>query len=311
MSFVIPSSAARVARNGRLLAKQLSGKLYVLFETDDAGDARVPIAGQTLRIGLRLSNPYFTNFTAVADDFASSFLLYRNAAAPASLDPPINAMPIGEVFTHTLEDNIRPVTAKLKNSDGQVWQTDKITGNNSAISYDLRGQRAGLYTIRETYPAKFFDDTYYYDPDLTQAGVFGIVEITIATGFYDAAPEFEVTFEAREDTLKYYVVANNYAPADFNLLSVSDSGFAGDGRPQITFQKVPAGSFAATDIPPTLLTSSSSKVVLFKSKSAVARSQKPRKGVQLLKNSQVLVENLPQPRPETPNGDLVIPVSKQ
>jgi hypothetical protein len=70
--YIIPQETARMLKQGRLLAKVADGVLRVLFETDGSTAPLVSIAGTTLRFGLRLANPYFSNFTTVAADFHSA-----------------------------------------------------------------------------------------------------------------------------------------------------------------------------------------------------------------------------------------------
>lgn len=312
VSFVLPASTAQWLRNGKLVAKVLEGRLYVLFEADEGGAALKPIPGETLRIGLRLTNPFFSNFTKVDAGFASSKLLYGNAVAPALLDAPIKVRLVGNLFSHTLTDSDRPVTVTLRDKAGVVLQTDEITAalDRAAISYDLTALPPGVYTIDEDLPGGLTRNPYYSDAELLQVGVFGLLEVKIADSFYGVAPDFQIEFEPREETLKYYVVARRYADADINQLSISDSGFGDDGRPQITFTKVLSGAFTPAEIAPALLTDDSGKVVLFKSQALVARAEKARKKIQLKKNGEVLITHLPQPRPEKTNADLVIAISK-
>jgi hypothetical protein len=312
VTFIVPADTAQLLRNGKLLAKELEGKLYVLFETDEAGAALIRIPGKRLRFGLHLINPFFSNFTALDADFASSQLLYQNAAVSTALDEPIRVTPVGQVFSHVLGDNARPVTVELKTAAGLVVAVNEVTATNdrSSVSYDLTGQLPGTYTIEETYPASTREYTYYVDAELAKASVFGVIEVEITSDLYAAAFDFQVAFEAREETLKYYVVASNYSAADFNQLSVLDTGFTEEGRAQINFSKVSSASFTAAEISPALLGDSSSQVVLFKSQAAVARMEKGRRGVQLKKNSQVLIEDLPQPSAAKPTADLIIPVYK-
>src|SRR5207253_4685141 len=99
VAFILPADTAQLLRNGKLLAKVLEGKLYILFETDEAGTALVTISGKTLRIGLQLINPFFSNFTTLNANFASSQLLYRNAAVPTALDAPASVTPAGPIFS--------------------------------------------------------------------------------------------------------------------------------------------------------------------------------------------------------------------
>ena len=312
IQFFLPSDTAQKLKNGKLLAKELDGKLHVLFEADEAGVALVTIPGNTLRIGLQLTNSFFTNFTATGADFASSELLYRNATTPAALDAAAKVTLAGQVFSHTLTDGARPVTVTLKNAAGQALQTETVTAtdNRTTVSYDLTGQASGACTIEEVYPASTKLLGYYSDAELVMAGVFGVLEVSIAIGFYAAAAEFQMPFAARQETLQYYVVATNYSTADFDLLAIFDSGFTEDGRPQINFTKVPSASFTPTEISPDLLGGSSAKVVLFKSQTVVARTEQGRKKIQLRKNGEVLVTHLPQPGPEKSNADMIISVSK-
>ncbi|MBI5740880.1 MAG: hypothetical protein HZA16_09175 [Nitrospirae bacterium] len=84
--FVLPSHTAALLRNGKLLAKARDWILYVLYEADEAGAALISADGKTLRIGLKLLNSCFSNFTDLAFDFQSANPIYRNAAAPGVLD---------------------------------------------------------------------------------------------------------------------------------------------------------------------------------------------------------------------------------
>jgi hypothetical protein len=186
IQFVIPRETTQFLKNGKLLAKVRDGKLYVLFEASDAGTALAPISGRTLRIGLQLTNGFFSNFTDVDADFASKILFYRNAAVPTALDAPIKVALVGQLFSHTVTGNPRPVTVALKNAAGQAIRTDTITAadNRTAVSYGLSGQASGAYTIQETYPASTKEIAYYADPELAGAGVFGVLEVKIANSFY-------------------------------------------------------------------------------------------------------------------------------
>jgi hypothetical protein len=315
-AFVIPADTAKRLRNGKLLAREREGRLHVLFEADDTGAALKPISGQTLRIGLRLLNPSFSNFTKDDDNsFASSTRLYRNTAD--TLDAPKKIHLVGQVLSHLLTSTARPVAVKLRDSSGLVLQAETINDaiDPPSVSYDLTGQAPGAYSIEEAYPNGTITNSYYSDPELMQTGVLGLIEVKIESGFYPSdpdvpAPNFQIDFEARLETLNYYVVAHNYTDADLKQLSVSDAGSADDEQPPINFTKISSDSFTGTEIPPALLTNSSAQVVLFRSLTAVARREKARKKIQLKKNGTLLVAHLPQPGPERPNADLIIPVSK-
>jgi hypothetical protein len=308
VAFVIPADTAQRLRNGKLLAREIEGKLYVLFEADEHGAVLMAIPGQTLRIGLRLLNPFFDNVTEPDPTFALSKRLYRNAAALDALDQPSRVQLVGPVFSHVLIDGARPVTLTLKNNAGLTLRTDEVTAANDRpeVSYDLTGLAPGTYSIEEAYPAGITKTSYYSDPELVRAGVFGVLEVEIGSGFYSSPADFQITFQARKETLKYYVVARNYND-DFEKLSVVD---ANDVPSPIAFTKVASSAFdSQSDLSPVLLTNGSGRVVLFKATN-ITRTEKARRKIQLKKNGDVLIEHLPQPRADQPNADLVIPISK-
>jgi hypothetical protein len=315
IGFDTPTSTAALLQNGKLLAREVDGKLHVLFETDDTGKALMPMPGRKLRFGLRLKNLFFRNFTKLDQNPTTSSLIYRNAAASTALDQPLTARLIGRTFSHSLVRNARPLTVNLKNSAGAARQTDVIVAaaNRATVSYDLTTQGPGLYSIEETDAAGATTTAYYFDVELLAAGIFGVIEVKIDNGFYTAAapPDFEIGFEARKETLKYYVVGRNYADADINQLTVVDAGFGEDKRAEIKFATVLSNVFTGAEISPVvLLSGAEGKVVLFKSQADVARAEKARKKIQLQKNGEILIEHLPQPSPEKATSDLIIPVSK-
>jgi hypothetical protein len=148
------------------------------------------------------------------------------------------------------------------------------------------------------------------DAELLSAGLFGVVEIEVGAGFYASPPEFRIAFEAREETLKYYVVARNYQGAEFDELGVSDAGFAADARAQIEFDRVAAGDFGADDLPAALLGGGDARVALFRSHAPVARRANARRRIQLARDTEVIISQLPQPGAAAPTADLVIHLSK-
>jgi hypothetical protein len=148
------------------------------------------------------------------------------------------------------------------------------------------------------------------DPELARQGVFGVVEARIDAGLYSEPAAFEIAFDAREETLRYYLVVRRYSAAELEQLSVSDAGFTEEARPEVRFTKVPAAAFTAAEIPPALLGGSDATVVLFRSQAPVARRQRGRRKIQLSRNGEVLIEHLPQPGAERATADLIVHLSK-
>lgn len=158
--------------------------------------------------------------------------------------------------------------------------------------------------------ALLLDPAHEDDAELVRAGLFALVEAEIEEGFYAAAPDFQVGFSARAETLKYYVVASNYSAGEFNQIEVSDAGFTADARPQIDFDRVAASGFAADDIPPATLGESDARIAMFRSQQPVARQQKARSRIQLARNSDIIIPQLPQPGAAAASASLIVHLSK-
>lgn len=158
--------------------------------------------------------------------------------------------------------------------------------------------------------ALLLDPAREEDAELLRAGLFCVAEIELDAAFYTAPPEFAIEFDAREETLKYYVVARNYTASEFNQLDVTDAGFTTDARPRIDFSRVAASSFAADDIPPGLLGGAEVRVALFHSQQPVARQEKARRRIQLARDNDVIIAQLPQPGAAAATASLVVHLSK-
>jgi hypothetical protein len=153
------------------------------------------------------------------------------------------------------------------------------------------------------------------DPELYGCAPFGVVEVTINEDFYTLtpnplAPELTIQFAARGDTLKYYLVArNNTSASFFDKVAIADAGFAEEKRPQVLFDRISAASFGSGEIPPALLGEAPGNVLLFRSQGEVLRQETARKKIQLTKNGDVLIKDLPQPAADRINGDIIIQIS--
>ena len=310
-TFLIPGDTAQWLQRGRLMAKALDGRLHLLFQTAEGGGPLVLATGTVVRVGLRLANSFFGNFTPLGFAPGSAVAIYDNSANAAKLGAPATAAPTGPVFAHTLSRLARPADVTLKNALGSVATETVTAANRSSVSFDLAGQASGLYTVAEEYPGGVQSSTaYYLDPELSPESLFGIVEITIVDALYAAPAAFHIDFDAREETLKYYVVATNYPAVEFDTLAVSDLGFGADSRPEVKFTKVAAAAFTPAEIAPALLGNADAKIVMFRSNAPVKRSAQGRQRIQLTRNGTVVIPNLPQPGAERPNADLIVHLSK-
>jgi hypothetical protein len=304
-SFVIPTDSHYLLKNGQLTTRIIDGKLYVLL-TNVTDQDLFSLAGKTLRIGLKLLNPFFSNFTDLDFDLNIFRPLYKNSINSNTLiGQPV--MITGHRLVHVITSLVRPIKISLKDVQGHVFQSETITGANdrASTSYDLTGYESGLYTVEEVDTNSTKDISYYSDLELQSQGIFGFIEITVTSSFYTTPPEFIIPFVAKQEILKYYVVAQHYDSPELNKLSISDAGEA--GRSTINF--IPA-VFTDDDISPSLFGNGDTKVALFKSQTAVARQEKARQKIQLKKNGDVLIPNLPQPRVDRAKSDLIVQVSK-
>ncbi len=310
--FLLPSDTVQTLRNTKIMARSREGRRYFLYEADGAGNAIIDGSGKTLRIGLKLKNTFFSNFTTLPFGDSEAIPLFSNTSSSGLLDAAEETILVGKRFRHTLKKPDRPVTVHLKNSDDTSLKTETITlaDNRLDIAFDLSGFTSGSYKLEAIYPGETLNTAYYLEPELRQAGLFGMIEIQLDAGFYNTAPEFQIPFQAREEILKYYLVVKNYSEAEFAQLSVSDAGFSEEKRPQINFTKVSSEAFTVDDLSPALLGDSTARKVLFKSQTALARREKARKRIQLRKNGDVLIAHLPQPGAHQSSSDQFIQISK-
>ena len=238
---------------------------------------------------------------------------YRNAVAPNQLDPPLMVVLVGRMLGHTLAQAARPVVVTLKDAGGQPLYTETVTDEpkRSTVTLDLTAVTPGMCTVEETYPDDVtLSSAYYLDPELQQQGVIGVIEIQIDSTLYTAQAAFAMTFDARHETLKYYLVIKNYTNGEINQFTVTDAGFSEEERAEVVFVKVPSSAFTEDDIPADVLANGGATVVLFQSQDPVVRQRRGRRKIQLMRLDEVLVEHLPQPGPDRMDANLIIHVSK-
>ena len=310
--FLIPENSALTLRDRRIITRVSKGICYFLCEKNESSVPVVAVSGTTIRIGLKLNNPFFTNFTKL-DFKPGTTPLYRNITSPTSLDLPVEMLLAGPLFAYPLTKTARPVTVTVKDSLNNILQTAIVSKetDTTPVPLDLRGYAPNVYSVNEKQGSSTKKTLYYVDPDLAGKPIFGIVEIKVSDSFFTPVPPvFTLNFVAKEEVLKYYIVGKNYTPSDLNNLSVTDAGYNEDLRPQVQFTKVNQGGFTATDISPSLLTATGTSVVLFKSQIPVPRLEKARRKIQLSKNSDVILKHLPLPGIDRSNSDIIIQISK-
>jgi hypothetical protein len=296
-----------LAHRGRLLFKRLNGVLHVLFETDEKGTPRAPLgAGARLRVGLKLVDTTFHNVTDLPAFLGNDLACYENRTSATALEGPRAATLLGSSFTHHLSSASRPVSVVLENAAGTpVFSTTlEAADTQASVSFDARRLDLGILAVMEDYGNANTNRTpYYLHPELSARGIFAVVDIDVAAGFYDTAPAFEVAFQARSEHLSYYVVAHKHSDADFAALRVRD----GDTTRALQFTRASA---ADTVLAAELLAPGDSRLALFRSNDSVPRQRMARRKIQLLRNNEVLIDSLPQPGSSQADANLIIHISK-
>lgn len=310
IDFLPSSGTSEMLRAGRMLARMLDGQLHLLYEAESKGVPISSLAGKTLHFGLRLNNPMFDNITAPAITDVALQPLYANVTTPTILDAPHGVSVVAGLHTHIPSLATRPVTLRLEGATPAATTLDTRMLDEEATSYDLRGLLAGEYRIEEDYGGGVLRTRpLFVDVDLRDAGVWGVLSLHIDADFYVNAAKFSMSFQAREETLRYYVVGDNWAPEDFDLINVVDEGAAAAGRTPIVFTKS-APPFPDDFIPSSLLGDSSAQIAVFQSQTKVPRQERGLRKLHLNRSTTVLIEHLPLPGPERAKADLIVHLSK-
>ncbi len=299
--FILPDDAAQTLKGGKCLAKEIDGVYHVIFEANEYDAPLASIAGRKLRLGLKLLNPWFSNFTDTGNDSASAIKLYRNDLRYDALSSPETLSPAGTTLVHPLGTSVRPVTVLLEDETGFPLLTRTVADVETTVAaFDLAGYAPGAFTVTES--AGFAaGNSYYFDPDLIRTGACIIVEIDIDERFYsEGAPGFEIRFEAKREQLVYHVIARNYGSMEFGSLGITDAGFDEDDRPEVTFSSTDV--FAGDD--------PAEKIVVFESDLPVARQERARRNIQLMKAGEPLIHHLPQPGPGVADATMIIHIAK-
>jgi len=309
--FVAPSSTARAMRGGKVLTRVLSGRLHAMYELESPGVPIHSLAGRTLLFGLRLTNSSFGNYTdAVLNDVRQA-PFYGNDENPAELQLPRGIVLASGWYSHAPQVATRPLTLRLSNHQGVALASHVLPPNAADGSFDLRALSEGVYEIDEISEGETIAQTrLVLNAELHNAGVWGLLAIEIDAGFYAAPPEFTLEFEARKEQLSYFVVARNYSQPEFDQLDVTDLGHNGEGNTPLLFDRVPSDALSATDIARDFIDDGQSQFALFQSREAVARNQRGFRNIQLSRNGDVLVANLPLPSADRPEALFIIRLTK-
>lgn len=304
---LLPRDSQALLKRGRVLLRRTSTGISLFAEHGVGNAPAVNLAGQRLRLLLAATDPSFAAITELPFGLGSEWGLYRAQNGQTTLADPIAVRPVGSVVRHRLSLPQRPVTVRLRDADNHLLTSQVVLdAEQSEISFDLSASAPGAIRLHEDAGGLPNTSTVYLEPELRSSAVFAAVEIDLSSSYYDAAPEFVLPLAARREVLKYYCVVRGFNPLETSGFAVHDAGGHGIGFARSLL-------FAPDDLPATTLgedTSTNTQVLLFKSLLPVARQALPRRRIQLRRNGEVLLQDLPSPNPTSPHADLVIHLSK-
>lgn len=313
--FVIPPSTATVLRNGRSLVRVGGGALQIWCDVGESDAPMAGLVGQTLWLGLRLRNTDFDNFTTPVIDLAGRSPLYSNRDNVVAFGPPDAVVLVGGVLDYVPRLSARPLNLSLLDESGATVLTHRLSADSAAHRFDLSRLPGGEYVVREQADNAEADDRVenrlVISSELNGAGFWGLVAIRVDARFREAPPQFSLAFSARRDRLKYYVIARDYSASDLRQLRVTDAGFGEEQRAQIEFERIEAESLAGDDLSAILRQGVGvGGVILFRSTREVVRRARGYRKLQLSRNGDLLMTNLPQPSPGDTNSHFLIHLSR-
>ena len=308
--FVPAQHSLRAMAGARLLCSQSTGQLHVLYEANDNDLPVQDIAGMEVLIGLRLRNPYFEHFT---DALPAPLPFYANPAASRTLD----AQEAGDLIANRFEPvallSQRPLTLSIRRMRGNdlMWSGQIKAGENMPV-IDMRFWEPGCYLVTQEAGTETRNRPLVLAPDLAEACMWGVVKIVVAAEFWNTAlppepPDFRIGFDARKETLDYYLVAPKAWTGAFNDLSISDT----TSNPALAFNALPQTDISNDGIAPALLgVPKTSQAILFRSTLPVTRSAASSLHIQLTRNGNTLIKNLPLPGADMPLARFIVHLSK-
>ncbi|WP_421863087.1 hypothetical protein [Motiliproteus sp.] len=286
------------------------GSLTLHFQKDDQGNPLRSLDGQRLLLAIVVVNPVFSVFTNLAGA-DNSQPLYRNSPDPLSLAPPRAYQQVPGRFTYPVQLDDRPTTIRLTDHRNRPIEQHSLGAENPSTELSLLLDKygPGFYRIKESIASDSTETDIANLPWLPPYTI-ALVELTITPIFYTQAPSFNIHYGARNDTLNYYVVAQNYSDTEFDHLQLADAGFAEQSRAEISFTRVESNNFTEAHTDAALLHGGGSKVVLFHSQTDVSRRQHGPKKLQLRLGGEVLIASLPTPGRNSVTADFFINVAK-
>jgi hypothetical protein len=310
LNFFVPPATERALAGAHALVRVTDGTLHVLVEVNDANEPLSDLSSLQLLFGMQPREAAFDLITVPLGLPRGKAGVWDNTANANALGGPRAVRISGEQLRIEPESAERPLTLRLFNAANvQQAQTELKVGDEA---WSLPGLCShGEWRVEEqgagpAAPAASW--ALWVEPELVKA--WGVLALRFDAGHLPGGQTFNLAFTAASDTLRYYVVARRFGAADFDSLSVQDAGFAAEARPAIVFSRVNPANFNASHLTPALLDpSGTARIALFEAQSAVARRVRGPAGLELHRNGDVLIRNLPQPGAERHDAQFVVHLS--
>ncbi|MEO5734494.1 MAG: hypothetical protein ABIN96_01860 [Rubrivivax sp.] len=311
LSFTVPPATERTLAGAHAVLRVLDGALHVLVEVDEANIPLSDLSGLRLLIALKPREASFDLITApwfgVSGLPRGESAVWDNSANANALGAPRAVRISGEQLRIEPRAGERPLTLRLFDGAGTLRAQTVLNIGDEA--WTLPGLYPhGEWRVEEQGAGPAASWALWVEPELVNA--WGVLALGFDAGHLPAGQSFTLDFDARSDTLRYYVVASRFGNAEFNSLSVQDTGFAADARPAIVFKRVAPANFDASHLAPALLDpSGGARIALFEAQATVARRARGPVGLELHRNGDVLIGNLPQPGAERHDAQFVVHLS--
>lgn len=307
LNFTVPPATERTLAGAHALLRVMDGALHVLVEVDEANAPISDLGGLRLLIGLKPREATFDRITSPLDLPRGDAAVWDNTANANALGGPRAVRITGEQLRIQPRASERPLTVRLFDAANNLHLQTVLNIGDEAWTLP------GLYThgewrVEEQGAGPAASWVLWVEPELVNA--WGVLALGFDAGHLPAGQAFTLRFTARSDTLRYYVVASRFGLAEFNSLSLQDTGFAAEARPPIVFTRVAPANFNTSHLAPALLDpGGSARIALFEAQAAVARRARGPAGLELQRNGDVLIGNLPQPGAERHDAQFVVHLS--
>lgn len=309
LEFLVPPATQRALAGVRALARERDGVLHVLIEVDDAQQPLADVLGRRFVFGVRPREATFELITQPLGLGAGESPLWANTGVPGALDTPRGVLlSAGGALRIAPRSAARPLTLSVFDAGGVRRAQGVLTAGVEALSLPI-ALSAGEWRIEEAGGAPAW--RLFVEPGLLATRAWGLVDLTVDASHLANPPAFHLDFAARSDTLRYYVVASRLSQAEFDQVSVVDGGFVAEGRAQIVFNRVLPPAFNAQHLPSALLDpAGAARVALFEAQGPTTRRERGPTRLELHRNGDVLVGNLPQPGAQRSDAQFVVHLSK-